>query len=95
MAGQAFSGYTNAATEQVALWVLNDSEQFTRRPLLARAGAGVESFTRYLRSEITMARRGSAPWQVRQALSSSDLDGVDWSAVRADVLEQAGLRDAG
>jgi hypothetical protein len=71
-------------TEQVALWIENDSNYIdgARRA----AHTGTEHLRQYLTLIISGAPAYSAPWQVAQEMAPNDWDRVDWESIKKDLL---------
>lgn len=71
-------------TDQVASWIVNDSEYYYQAQELARARPGALALL--LKGIIQAAKPFQAPWHVGQVLSPGDYDEVDWDEVARQLL---------
>lgn len=74
------------STEQVSLWICNDSDYRSRADAFARMG--VDELGRFLRGVLSGTARARTPAVIhtRRHLSDYDLDCIDWSEVASDLL---------
>lgn len=78
-------------TEQVAVWLENDSDHVTAmyQVLTNTKEDKVLAFKQRVIDVILSAKPHSAPWQVRQILAPSDYDRVHWDDVAERVTDVA------
>jgi hypothetical protein len=72
-------------TEQVALWVCNDSQHCDVARGFYKSEASLAGLTDYLIRTLRAAAPYSAAWYVAQELSPADYSRIDWGLV-ADQL---------
>lgn len=72
-------------TEQVKLWVANDSQYYYAAVSVA-AREGSQKLAAYLAHHLRTAVVYSAAWQVAQELSPNDYDRIRWVEVQNELL---------
>lgn len=73
-------------TNQVALWIANDSDYIGIAR--GRLTHGIEVMAEYLTLVIRTGKPYSAPWQVAQELAPSDYDRIRWDDVADEIREE-------
>lgn len=74
-------------TEQVALWIENDSKHNPDAVALAKAD-DVPALRRYLVKTIRFSRRGEAAWHVSRELAPNDFDRIRWDVVAERLVAE-------
>lgn len=71
-------------TEQVKLWIANDSDYVRQAQTVARIGT--EHLAEFAKDVVLTAPRHSAPWHVAQELAPNDWDRINWKQVAEELL---------
>lgn len=79
-----FSERARYVTEQVALWIANDSEYIEGAKERAH---DPERLRAYLGSIIRRMPKGRAAWHVAQELAPNDWDRIDWKRVAEEISD--------
>lgn len=72
-------------TEQVELWICNDSGHYERARDIARMQP-VDALARYLTHQLKFGIAYSAPWQCGQELAANDYQRIDWNAIAKSLI---------
>jgi hypothetical protein len=73
-------------TDQVALWITNDSDHIADAQRLAKEGSA-HALGNFLITVVRSARPHTAPWHVAQELAANDWGRVDWHEVLRQVQD--------
>ena len=77
---------TRYVTDQVLLWITNDSAEIKNARWYAEQGAkGLQAYISYV---LQKSRQGEAAWRVARELAPNDYDRVLWVEVQNELLSQ-------
>jgi hypothetical protein len=74
-------------TDQVSLWIANDSDYVEQARSFIRTEGSVSALGDFLVRVIKSAPQFSAPWQVAQELSANDFGRIHWQDVADELRE--------